>query len=315
LPFSPRLRWKLDQIRKKTSSAFAGQKEPPRPKLCPSCGTLVGASRTRCHQCGANLNFSIAAASKSLGRLMPATSPATYAILVVDCLLYVVCLLATIRETGFSAPGGGISGIFDIGGIVGNVLVKLGESLPFQLILGYRQPWRYVTAIFLHASLLHIVFNMWVLMDVGPGIEELYGSARYFFIYITTGVAGFVVSSAIGGNVSVGASGALLGLIGVMLANTFGRRGAGAQMIRSQIYIWLILLVVWGFMPGMNVDNYAHVGGFATGFVLGKLMEDRPPITPESRKLAYMLGWAAALVVLGSFVAMALWLHQVDLAS
>lgn len=246
---------------------------------------------------------------------MPATSPVTYTVLAVSCVFYIVCLLATIKETGLNAPGGGISGIFDIGGIAGNILGRLGESLPFPLIVALKQPWRYVTAIFLHASLLHIIFNMWVLMDVGPGIEELYGSARYFFIYVTAGVGGFIVSSTIGGNPSVGASGALLGLIGVLLANTFARRSAGAQMVRAQIYIWLILLVVWGFMPGMNVDNYAHAGGFATGFILGKLMDDRPPATPEARKLAYILGWATALVVLGSFVVMALWLHQMNLTS
>jgi len=55
----------------------------------------------------------------------------------------------------------------------------LGDSLPWPAIL--KQPWRLITAIFLHGGICHIVFNMWVLMDIGPMVEELYGSARYFF--------------------------------------------------------------------------------------------------------------------------------------
>ncbi len=281
-----------------------GGRQPPRPKLCPSCGTLVGAGATHCHQCGANVNFSLAAASKSLGRLMPATSPITYAVLAVTCVVYIVSLLATIREGGLGASGGGL---FGLGGIRGDILLRLGESLP----LGYdlAQPWRLVTAVFLHASLLHIIFNMWVLMDIGPQIEELYGSGRYFFIYIAAGIGGYLVSSGIGGHPSVGASGALLGLIGVLLASTMGRRSATSQMLRSQLIRWLVYIAVWGFLfPG--VDNYAHGGGFVTGFILGKLMEDRPPATPEARRSAYTLGWLTALVVIASFVMMALWLRR-----
>ncbi|HXW62186.1 MAG TPA: rhomboid family intramembrane serine protease [Candidatus Acidoferrales bacterium] len=308
MSLSPRLRWKLDQIRRKTSRAFL-QKEPPRPKLCPSCGTLVGAHATHCHQCGANVNFSLAAASKSLGRLMPSTSPATYAILGVSCVLYVVCSLATIREGGLVTPGGGVLAVFGLGGIRGDVLFRLGASLPLPYNLV--QPWRFVTAIFLHASLLHIVFNMWVLMDIGPDIEDLYGSARFFFIYVITGIGGYIVSSAVIGHTSVGASGALLGLIGVLLAATMGRRGLDAQILRRQLIRWLIYVAVWGFLfPG--VDNYAHAGGFVTGFILGKTMQQRPPATPEGRKWAYALGWLTALVVVASFVWMALWLRRLS---
>lgn len=238
---------------------------------------------------------------------MPGTSPITYAVLGISCVLYIVSVLATIREGGLVAPGGGLLGIFGIGAVRGDILLRLGESLP----LGYNlaQPWRFVMAVFLHASLLHIVFNMWVLMDIGPHVEELYGSGRYFFIYVVTGICGYLVSSGIGGHPSVGASGALLGLIGVLLATTIGRRGALNQMLRSQLIRWLIYLAIWGLLfPG--VDNYAHAGGLVSGFILGKLMEDRPPATPEARKLAYALGWLTAAVVIASFVMMALWLHR-----
>ena len=215
MELSPRLRWKLDRFKEKLSAAFGSKPEDARPKLCPACGTLVGSTATRCHQCGANLKFSLAAASRSLSRLMPATSPATYAILTLSCLLYGLSLLWTIRLSGMQAPqGGGLGALMNLGGINGEVLQRLGASLP--LAYNLIQPWRFVTAVFLHGSIMHIAFNMWVLMDIGPQIEELYGSARYLFIYVVTGIGGYALSSFFG-HFSIGGSGALLGLIGVLL--------------------------------------------------------------------------------------------------
>jgi rhomboid protease GluP len=303
LPLSPSQRRSLDQIREKMSGIFGGPREQPRPSLCPACRTLVGAGAKRCHQCGANLTFSMAAASRSIGRLMPTTSPATYGILALSCGMYFLSLLWTVHLNGLQSSGGGLSGLLNFGGISGGVLARLGASFPLGSVDqpgDLAQPWRFVTAVFLHASILHIFFNMWVLMDIGPQIEELYGSARYLFIYVVAGIGGYLVSSAFR-HFSVGGSGALLGLIGLLLAMSMGRRGAGMQMLRSQLIRWLVYMVIWGFLfPG--IDNMAHLGGFATGFVLGKIMTDRLPATPEQRKRAYVLGWAAALVVAASFV-------------
>jgi rhomboid protease GluP len=264
-----------------------------RPKVCPACGALVGSTGARCYQCGASTTFSLAAASRSLGKLMPSTAPVTYGILSASCLLYLVSLLATLRETGSLMAGG----IFNIGGISGNVLQRLGASLP--LFYNLQQPWRFVTAIFLHGSLLHIGFNMWVLMDVGPQIEELYGSARYLFIYVITGIGGYILSSYFG-HFSVGGSGGLLGLVGVLLALTMGRQSAGMKMLRGQLIRWLVYIVIWGFLV-QGVDNMAHLGGFLTGFALGKILTDRPPATASERKRAYAMGWIAAVVVIASF--------------
>jgi len=219
--------------------------------------------------------------------------------------MYGLSLLWTIRLNGLQAPaGGGLGALFSFGGIDGRVLLRLGESLPFGLNL--QQPWRFVTAVFLHGSILHIAFNMWVLMDIGPQIEELYGSPRYVFIYVLTGIGGYVLSSFFGYN-SVGGSGALLGLIGLLLAITTGRRSAGMQMLRAALIRWLIYIAVLGFIFRGGTDNLAHLGGLVTGFLLGKVMADRAPISPEERKQAYLLGWITALVVIASFGAMVLW--------
>ena len=224
---------------------FGSNPEYARPRLCPACGTLVGSSATKCHQCGASMTFSLAAVSRSLGRFMPTTSPATYGILTLSCLVYVVTLLATLRQGGAEGFGGGLGGLMNLGGIAGDVLQRMGASLPLPYNL--QQPWRFVTAVFLHGSLMHIAFNMWVLMDIGPQVEEMYGTGRYLFLYVVTGIGGYVLSSAFG-NFSVGGSGALLGLVGVMLAITVGRKSAGMQMLRSQLIRWLIYIAILGFV-------------------------------------------------------------------
>ena len=283
-------------MQQKFSGIFGGKSEPPRPKICPACGSLVGMGASRCHQCGASVTFSLAAASRSLERFLPTTSPATYSILMLSGLLFAVSLLATIHQSGFATGGG----LFSIGGIRGDILQRLGASLPLPYNLA--QPWRFVMAVFLHGSVLHILFNVWVLMDVGPTIEEMYGSARYLFIYVAAGIGGYVLSS-VRGHFSVGGSGAILGLIGVLLAVTTGRRTIGMQMLRSQIVRWLIYIAAWGLLfPG--IDNFAHIGGFITGFGLAKIMADRPPVTPEERKRAYALGWTAALIIAASVIMM-----------
>lgn len=229
---------------------------------------------------------------------MPAQSPATYGILGLSCLFFVVSLLSTLRSTGFASPGGGgLSGLLNFGAINGGVLERFGASLPLPYNLA--QPWRFVMAVFLHGSILHIFFNMWVLMDIGPQVEELYGSARYFFIYVVTGIAGYVVSSGLSRHMSVGGSGALLGLIGILLAVTTSRKTAGMQMLRNQLIKWLIYLAILGYLFP-EIDNYAHAGGLICGFLLGKIMADRAPASPEEQKRAYALGWGAALVVAAS---------------
>jgi membrane associated rhomboid family serine protease len=249
------------------------------------------------------MTFSLAAASRSLSRLMPATSPVTYAILTGNCLLFGYSLLWTIRLGGGLMAGGGgnpFSMLFNLGGINGEVLQVLGASLPLPYDLA--QPWRFVMAVFLHGSLIHLGFNMWVLMDVGPMVEEIYGSARYLFLYAVTGVAGYVLSGLLG-HFSIGASGALMGLFGLLLAVTSRRGSAAMQMLRGQLIIWVGFIFLMGFTVH-GIDNAAHLGGLAAGFGLGRIVADREPATVGERKRAQILGWLTALVILASFAAM-----------
>lgn len=294
MPLPVRWRYKLDRWRSELAAMFHSEPKTMRPRLCPACGTLVGSSATKCHQCGASMTFSMAAASRSVGRFMPQTSPVTYTMLGICCVMYTLAFVITMKVSGGGGAGGGL---MNLGGISSQVNYRLGASLP----LGYNisQPWRFITAIFLHGGLLHIGFNMWVLLDIGPMVEEMYGSARYLFLYVVTGAAGYVLSS-FAGHLSVGASGSLLGLIGVLLAGTTGRKSMQAQALRSALIRWLIYIGVLGFLFS-GTDNYAHLGGVATGYVLGRFMPDRAPADVRERRLADSLGWAAALAIAVSF--------------
>jgi membrane associated rhomboid family serine protease len=94
-------------------------------------------------------------------------------------------------------------------------------------------------------------------------------------------------------------------LIGVLMAITTNRRSASMQMLRSQLIRWLIYIAVMGFLMS-GIDNSAHLGGFISGFALGKIMVDRAPSSPEEWKRANLLGWATGLAIAASLGMVAL---------
>ena len=287
--------WRVDQWKNAWRGIFGGGEQQPRPKICPACGTLVGISATRCHQCGASLRFSLAALSKKLsGVFGEHDAPVTTVLLISNILMFGVSWLAISSAGG----GGGLSILWGMGG---ETQYRLGASFPYS-IFHLHEWWRLITAMFLHGGLIHIGFNMMALMQFGPALEEVYGSARYLFLYVVTGAFGFLVSASMG-NYSLGASGALLGLIGLMLAITTKRGGSYMHELRSRLITSVVILFIFGFsMRGM--DNYAHGGGLAAGFVLGKVFADRQPMNGPEQKRAHALGWLAGIAVLASFAFM-----------
>ena len=287
---------RLERWKSTLRGLFGGRgNNQPRPQICPACGALVGISATKCHVCGTNLRFSLAALSKKFsGVFGEHEAPVTTVLLIANIIMLGVSWMALAATGG----GGGLSILWGLSGVT---QYRLGASFPYSIFY-INEWWRVVTAMFLHGGLLHIGFNMMALMQLGPAIEELYGSARYLFIYVFTGAFGFVVSARFG-NFSLGASGALLGLVGVMLAVTTKRGGSYMRELRSRLISSVVILFVIGFM-GMGIDNYAHGAGLAAGFVLGKLFADRQPNSPNERWRAYALGWFAGLVVIVSFALM-----------
>jgi rhomboid protease GluP len=291
--------WQRRLERWKSMLGFGGggSSNQPRPQICPACGSLVGINATKCHQCGASLRFSAAALSKKFSGIFGETdTPVTTALLVANVLMLGVSWMA------LTAAGGG-GGMAILWGLGGEGQYRLGMSSPFAIFY-LNEWWRLVTAMFLHGGLIHIGMNMMALMQLGPALEELYGSGRYLFLYVFTGAFGFLVSAYTVHN-SLGASGALLGLVGAMLAITTKRGGAFMRDLRSRLISSLVLLFAIGFL-GFGIDNWAHGGGLVAGFILGKIFADRAPETPNERRNAFILGSLAGLTVLACFALMIL---------
>ena len=296
MPVSYQWQQRIDRWKNATRGFFRGDgNNQPRPKLCPSCGTLVGISATRCHECGANLRFSLAALSKGLSRIVgDHDAPVTSALLIANVFMFGVTWLAL-------ASRGESGGLRILWGMGGEATYRLGLSVPYSIFI-QREWFRLITAMFLHGGLIHIGFNMMSLMQLGPALEELYGSARYFFLYVLTGAFGFLISASFG-HVSLGASGALLGLVGAMLAVTTKRGGAFMRDLRARLISSIVILFMLGF-SGLGLDNTAHFAGLASGFAIGKLFADRQPMTAKEHRRAYVMGWIAGIAVVASFVLM-----------
>jgi membrane associated rhomboid family serine protease len=300
LPLPYQWQMRVEKWKSALRGLFGGGDERPRPKICPACGALVGISATRCHECGTSLRFSLVALGKSLGNAIGGETPVSTLILILNLLLFGVSVVATNQ-------GNGGPNLFS--GVSQRVLYQLGARQSIAILAG--EWWRLVMPMFLHGGLLHLGMNSLFLVDIGPQVERIYGSARYLFIYVFTGICSFVASTIWnlevyhGYGVGIGASGALAGLIGVMLGMTTGRGGSYAREIRAQMIRMIGYLVIMAILP-IGIDNAAHFGGLATGFLLGKVFADREPMNAAEFKRAYGLGWLAGIVVVASFVMMLL---------
>jgi len=207
-----------------------------------------------------------------------------------------------------TTQAGEAGGLHTLFGMSPEASYRLGASHPYGFFVEHEW-WRVITAMFLHGGLLHIGFNMMGLMQFGPALEELYGSAKYLFLYVFTGAFGFLVSVWTG-HFSLGASGALLGLVGAMLAVTSKRGGSFIRELRSRLITSVVILFVIGYMGFLGMDNAAHMGGFAAGFGIGKIFADRQPMNAREKQIAYALGWLAGLLIVASFALMLIHFHD-----
>ena len=138
---------------------------------------------------------------------------------------------------------------------------------------------------FLHGGFMHLALNAWALYQIGALFELLVGSPQMLLVYFATGIAGSLVSAWFTQVPSVGASGAIFGLLGALIAFLLRRRGAltpQGKSILMQLVFWAAINVFFGFStPG--IDNSAHLGGCAAGLLLGFLLPERRqlPLAPE----------------------------------
>lgn len=186
-------------------------------------------------------------------RIQPASRPrATWVILVAIALMY---LLSGLLSGSLFQPS--LPALIVLGAKV-NSLIAGGEL------------WRLVTATFLHGSLVHIFFNGYALYALAPENERIYGTARFLAIYFLAGIGGSVVSYLFSPAPSVGASGAIFGLMGALGLFYYLNREllgqSGRAMIQNIVAIGCINLLIGFSSPGV-IDNFGHLGGLLAGLI------------------------------------------------
>ncbi|GAV72493.1 Rhomboid domain-containing protein [Cephalotus follicularis] len=155
-------------------------------------------------------------------------------------------------------------------------LEKLG-ALAWMKIVYKHQGWRLVTCIWLHAGVYHLLSNTISLLFIGIRLEQQFGFVRIGIIYMLSGFGGSILSSLfIHNSISVGASGALSGLLGAMLSVLLTNWTIYTNKAAALVTFFLLISldIAIGLMP--YVDNFSLIGGFLTGFLLGFILLPRP---------------------------------------
>ena len=153
-------------------------------------------------------------------------------------------------------------------------LLEHGAANPIHIWHG--ENWRIFTALFLHGGFLHLFFNLFVLRQIGPLLEPTLGTARFLLLFLASGLGSFGFSLYINGQLAVGASGGLFGLIGGLLVLSFlARHQTVGKLLFFELLVVIALNLVIGWMFPI-IDNAAHLGGLIIGIILGTgLLADR----------------------------------------
>jgi rhomboid protease GluP len=288
LGLSPvKVRWKLMGLKERWSRRVGqgratAQHISYRHRICPHCHTLQDRSSRVCVQCGHAMAPRF---WEILGRLgIVGFHPAS-----VSSLLTAAMILCYLRVA--IAQGG--MGFLNLDAVL---LFHFGGNFSPAVMGG--QWWRLSTYIFLHAGLAHILFNLIALQQIGPQIEQVFGRGRMLFFFMLTGIAAGLGSEMLGlRGVGIGASGALMGLIG--LAAGWGQRDGTAmgKAVRNQMAMWGFYTMAFGYMIG--ADNAAHGSGFACGALLGLLCKAQWE-RKGNRGWDILFGTVGALAALGT---------------
>jgi rhomboid protease GluP len=294
-------------------------KHSGRPTICRNCGSLIGAGEKSCYVCGADVAQTAPASlplherySNAFARVV-LSRPYIFTIVFLVANFFVFLLMWQASRMATSVLWAG----FPQG-----VLLDFGAKTNYYIRFEHEY-WRFVTPIFIHVNLPHVLINMYSLWLIGPWVEKLYGSSKFVVFWVVTGIAGvfasyltvipgshpgmigsFLIKT--GDEPSAGASGALFGLVGVLFV--FGmkyrrelpegfKRAFGTGMLPV-----ILLNLGIGFLGRGIIDNAAHLGGLLSGAALASVVSYKRPGTPASVTIAWrVLQIAALLLVAVSF--------------
>ena len=228
--------------------------------ICPTCGKLISVSERECPFCGAK-NPSLFGYGPAIQRLFGRRLDLVALIVGACVALYILTLV--LEPEAILHPAGGLFGLLGPGT---RALYQLGMT--GGVAWSQHWWWTVFTAIFLHGGLLHIFFNLMWIRQLGPYVDDMYGPARAFVIFMVSGAIGFLVSNLFAGTPTIGASGSIFGLLAALIV--YGRR-TGSSMLTQQIWTWAVIMFVMGFIMSA-VNNWAHAGGFIGGWLSAQAM-------------------------------------------
>ena len=265
-------------------------------RMCRACRTLVEHGGATCPACGASMRDVAHGGIGRAARLLLPVAPSMSAVI----LTANVAMAVLVAVIGSSSSEGGLGGLFSPAPLT---LVLLGGKWVPLIVAG--EIWRLVTANYLHGGLLHLVMNSFALATLGPLIERSFGWRKCFILYTVSGISGFLVSSWWRpGVLSIGASGAIYGLLGFAVVFGRFRSGPAGRAISDHLMRWLMYGLLMFLIPG--IDSAAHVGGLVPGALLALVLDPGEPRTRAGEAWLRLLTAAALVVTIGSFVAMAI---------
>jgi membrane associated rhomboid family serine protease len=259
---------------------------------CPECGALNGQEFARCVRCGAALSAAGKAAEGLRRPLLAGESlAATKLIGGATLLVFVFQVMASLaRGQGFPILRADPIDALRFGAFL---------VAPQWII---EEPWRLASAVFVHFGAVHFVMNFIALMNLSRASEPAVGSARFVVVYVVSGVVGFAITvvgavvSASPASLTAGASGAVFGVMGLILGWLLRRRDPRWKGFAMQAVFWSVMFgfAVNAANAGVLVNNAAHVGGLATGILIGLFFAGRGP---KRNELWANVGAALCLVL------------------
>lgn len=198
----------------------------------------------------------------------------TYIIIAINIIMYLITAI--------------MSG--NIININSNVLYNFGALLKTSVLNG--EVYRILTAAFLHGGIFHLFFNMYALYIIGPQLEGFLGKAKFSIVYLYSIIIGSLMSLLFTNGLSIGASGAIFGLLGSLLYFGYHYRIYLGNFIHSQIIPIIIINLILGFMIS-NVDVAAHIGGLIGGLLITTALG----IKYKSSKIEMINGWIVTIIL------------------
>ncbi len=245
--------------------------------ICVECSNDAAVGQ-KCPECAAPVGRSRVIDARTLRRVDRATTPVTWVLIAISAVIFMIGQVDSATQLE---------------------IFRNGAQIPAKIDQG--EFWRVFTAMFLHVNFTHVLFNMWALYLFGPALERRFGSVSFVALYTAAGLGGGSLYHAVGRHAAaMGASGAIFGLMGALLAATYRQRHTPAgRAVFSQLMLLLLINLSLPFIIA-NIAWEAHLGGLVAGVAIAAAWDKLPQGTQGAALQRVIIASAVALVAFGA---------------